>query len=283
METFKLSLTEHFPFLGSSGAQPTLEAWLQEDITEGDCKGKLVPSPRPVMLILPGGGYHHIGRRDAEPIALHFMIQGFNCFVLNYSVAPHTYPQQLLETAAALELICQNKEVWNLDPERIVLCGFSAGGHLAASYCTVRTRPEITVHFPHPRPIKAAILGYPVTTCRVDNYHGGTYRNLLGMDTPTPEQLAPHCLESFVDPELTPPIFLWHTATDRSVPVNGSLRFCQALSEKNIPFELHIFPVGRHGTGTADRQGVHDYADPENVYISRWTGLARSWLAQFVL
>ena len=147
----------------------------------------------------------------------------------------------------------------------------------------MRTRPEITVHFPHPRPIQAAILGYPVTTCRVDNYHGGTYRNLLGTDTPTPEQLAPHCLESFVDPELTPPIFLWHTATDRSVPVNGSLRFCQALSEKNIPFELHIFPVGRHGTGTADRQGVHDYADPENVYISRWTGLARSWLAQFVL
>lgn len=282
METFLIHLAQHYPALKQPDADPKVTVYLQEDIEESDCKKKLLITPRPALIILPGGGYHHVGRREGEPIALAFMDLGFNCFVLDYSVAPHTYPQALWEVTALVDMICQNAEKWNINTDKLVLCGFSAGGHLAASYCTIRNRPEIT-GFLTPRPLRAAILGYPVTTCKVANYHGGTYKNLLGTDAPTQEQMEPFCLESFVSQELTPPTFLWHTAADRSVPVASTLRYGEALAAAGIPFEVHIFPTGRHGMGTADRQGIHDYDDPDNRYVSQWIGLAKGWLKQFIL
>lgn len=282
MQTYTISLVQHYPLLGEKGADPKLTVYLQEDITEGDCKGMFRPSPRPALIILPGGGYHHVGRREGEPIALAFMSLGFNCFVLDYSVAPYTYPQQLRETAAAADLICRNAKSWNIDTEKLVMIGFSAGGHLAASYCTIRNRPEIT-EFIEPKPLCAAILGYAVTTAHVENYHGDTYKNLLGTDTPTPEQLDSQCLDSFVTRECTPPTFLWHTAEDRSVPVASTMRYGEALAKAGIPFEVHVFPAGRHGMGTADCQGVHDYDAPENRYASQWVNLAKGWLKQFIL
>ncbi len=282
MQTSTFSLNACYPGLAANGADPKVTMYLQEDITESDCKGMLRPTPRPALIILPGGGYHHVGRREGEPIALAFMPLGFNCFVLDYSVAPHTYPQALREVTALVDLICKNSQSWNINTDKIVLCGFSAGGHLAASYCTVRDRKEIT-DFLEPQPVCAAILGYAVTSAHVPNYHGGSYRNLLGTQEPTQEQLDAHSLDAFVSKELTPPTFLWHSATDRSVPVAGTLRYGEALAAQDIPFEIHVFPAGRHGTGTADRQGVHDYTDPENQYVSQWIDLAKGWLNQFIL
>ena len=282
MQTFTLSFSRYYPELGAQNADPKLTVYLQDDITEGDCKGVFRPSPRPGLIILPGGGYHHVGRREGEPIALNFMTLGFNCFVLDYSVAPHTYPQALREVTAVMDLIHQNAAQWNIATDKLVLCGFSAGGHLAASYCTIRNRPEVT-EFLEPKPLCAAILCYAVTTAQVPNYHGNSFRNLLGTKEPTPEQLAAHSLELFVSKELTPPTFLWHTAEDRSVPVASTLRYGEALAAAQIPFEIHIFPAGRHGMGTADCQGVHDYDAPENRYVSQWVDLAKGWLKQFIL
>jgi len=282
VHTFTFSLKRHYPALGVNNADPKVTVYLQEDITEGDCKGIFQPSPRPGLIILPGGGYHHIGRREGEPIALSFMSLGFNCFVLDYSVSPHIYPQALREVAALTNLIHHNATQWNINTDKLVLCGFSAGGHLAASYCTIRNRPEIT-EFIDPKPLCAAILGYAVTTANVPGYHRNSYRNLLGTQSPSQKQLDDQSLEHFVSRELTPPTFLWHTAADRSVPVASTLRYSEALATEGIPFEVHIFPAGRHGMGTADCQGVHDYNAPENRYVSQWVDLAKGWLKQFVL
>ena len=220
--------------------------------------------------------------REGEPIAMSFVSLGFNCFILDYSVKPHTYPQSLREVAALVDLIHQNAEQWNMDPDKLVVCGFSAGGHLAASYCTIRNRPEIT-EFIEPKPVCAAILSYAVLSAQVPNYHGNSYKNLLGTPEPTQEQLDAFSLERFVSKELTPPTFLWHTASDRSVPVAGTMRYGEALAAQDIPFEIHVFPTGRHGMSTADCQTVHDYDTPESRYVSQWVDLAKGWLKQYVL
>lgn len=282
MRTFTFPLAEYYPQLANNGADPRVTVYLQDDIEEGDCKGVLRPTSRPALIICPGGGYHHVGKREAEPVALAFMPLGFNCFILDYSVAPHRYPQALRELTALTDLVCRNAQDWNIDPAKIVICGFSAGGHLAASYCTLGDRPEIT-DFLAPRPIAAAILGYPVISADAEIYHGGTFRNLLGVSEISRDQTETYSLELHVSKALTPPTFLWHTASDRSVPVANTLRYGEALGAEGIPFEMHIFPAGRHGMGTADRQGVHDYTEPENQYASHWVDLAKGWLKQFIL
>lgn len=279
MEILKLNLINHFPFLGEGGTSPTLTAYLQGSLNESDCKGKVITPKRPALVICPGGGYHHVSGREAEPIAVAFAPAGFQCFVLDYSVAPIKYPQQLLEMAASVELIIQNAEAWNVDPQKIVVCGFSAGGHLAASYCTMRNRPEITAHFPV-RPVAAAILGYSVLVDGTDIsvQHHGTYRNLSGHPVPTEEDihhLAPVC---HIDPAITPPTFLFHTATDRVVNPLHSLRYSMELKKKEIPFELHILPEGRHGLATSNRETLHDYLLPEHIRVAKWIDYAKEWL-----
>ncbi len=282
MQTFTLPLTQHYPELRINNADPKVTVYLQDGIIESDCKSIFRTTPRPALIILPGGGYHHVSMREGEPIALSFLSLGFNCFVLDYSVAPHAYPQSLQEVAALTDLIHRNATAWNIDTEKLVICGFSAGGHLAASYCTIRNRPEVT-EFIEPKPLCAAILGYAVTSSQVPNYHGNSYRNLLGTKNPTQEQLEAHSLERFVSKELTPPTFLWHTSEDRAVPVASTLRYGEALAAAEIPFEIHVFPTGRHGMSTADVQTVHDYDTSESRYISQWVDLAKGWLKQFIL
>lgn len=282
MQTFTLSLNQHYPELGANNAEPKVTVYLQDGIIESDCKSIFRTTPRPALIILPGGGYHYVSAREGEPIALSFLSVGFNCFVLDYSVKPHVYPQSLREVAALTDLIHRNAAAWNIDTEKLVICGFSAGGHLAASYCTIRNRPEIT-EFIEPKPLCAAILCYAVTSSQVPNYHGNSYKNLLGTSEPTKEQLEAHSLELFITKELTPPTFLWHTSEDRAVPVASTLRYGEALAAHNIPFEIHVFPTGRHGLSTSDIQTLHDYDTAESRYVSQWVDLAKGWLKQFIL
>lgn len=280
VETFRLAA--HDPRLAQNGADPKVTMYLQEDIEESDCKGMLRVTPRPSLVICPGGGYRHVGKREGEPIALAFMPLGFNCFILDYSVAPHRYPQALKELCSLVELIHKNAELWNIDTSRIVLCGFSAGGHLAGSYCTMRARPEITEDYPL-RSIAGAILGYSVVSADPSVGHMNSFYNLLGHDADTPQLMQAYSLETNVDKAITPPTFLWHSCTDHSVNAVNSLRYGEALQYAGIPFEMHIFPTGRHGVGTADRQAVHDYREADNQYVSQWIHLAKGWLKEYIL
>ena len=128
-----LNLKEKYPILGEDGRDPVLALYIPYYGME---KVKAALRKRPSILICPGGGYAGCSQREDEPIALHFLPEGYNVFVLTYSTAPHRFPAQLLEVAAAMELIYENAEEWGCDTEKIAIMGFSAGGHLSAHYST---------------------------------------------------------------------------------------------------------------------------------------------------
>ena len=274
MELLTLRLCERYPFLGDGRGK--LTCYLQDRCDEG----ALHTAPRPAMLILPGGGYCWCSPREGEPIALSFLDLGIQCFVLEYSVAPeHRWPQALLEVSAALDLIRANAEKWHIDPHKLLICGFSAGGHLAASYCTLRHDPDIARHITGPD-LAGAVLCYPVITADPDLRHTGSFRALTGEEDVSPTAVERFSLERHVKAGITPPTFLWHTAADRSVPVENTLLYSMALSRENIPFSAHIFPNGAHGLATVDSRTVpRDQADPQ---AAQWIGLARLWLKELL-
>ena len=268
----EIALKTHFPALGSNGCDPVLRVYLPQNLEEMNRQNQ----KRPCLLICPGGGYRHISEREAEPVGLNFLQQGFNIFILTYSVAPNCFPTQLLEVAAAVELIYQNAVAWNCDTNRIAIMGFSAGGHLAAHYSNRYDCPEVRAVFPHSHPVQACLLGYPVITAETDFWHSGSFENLSGHSPVTEEDREKFSLERCVS-EKTPPTFLWHTAADGLVPVENSLIYARALSQYRVPFELHVYPFGAHGRATADGQTC-DALTPQVAHAHAWIEAAQEWL-----
>ena len=271
MEYKLLHLTREFPELAQGDADPTLEAYLLSNLGEmGRQEQK-----RPCILLCPGGAYAFCSRREAEPIAVHFLPEGYQVFILTYSTAPHRFPTQLRQVAAALELIHRNAEAWHCDTERIALMGFSAGGHLAASYATRYDCAQVRSLFPESKAVAASILCYPLITADWDFTHRDSMTNLLG-HRPDPAETAFFSNENHVTPH-TPPAFLWHTAADGAVPVKNSLVYAQALAAQGVPFELHVYPQGDHGLSTCDEQTC-DSVDAAIAYDSAWLPALKRWL-----
>ena len=249
--------------------QSEFEPYIETYILSGNRK-------RGAVLICPGGGYGHTSEREAEPIAMQFTAKGYHAFVLYYRVAPNRHPKPLLDVSRAMCIIRENAEKWNIESNKIALCGFSAGGHLAAS---------LGVHFDKPwleregivigknRP-DAMILAYPVITMK-EFAHIGSRNNLLG-ENPDEKLINEMSLETQVS-EKTPPTFIWHTAEDGSVPVENSLLFASALQKNKIPFELHIYPYGPHGLSLANHEtdngriGIYPH-------VAGWIDLCIEWL-----
>jgi len=267
-----LHLKTVFPDLGVDGRDPFLHLYLPHNLEEMHREHQ----KRPCLLICPGGAYRGISQREAEPIGLHFLFQGFNVFVLSYSTAPHCFPAQLREVAAVMELIHQNADSWNCDPQRVALMGFSAGGHLAAHYSTSYDCEQVRQMFPDSHPVQACVLGYPVITADPDFWHKGSFVNLTGHDPVTEEDRDLFSLERRVTKD-TPPTFLWHTAEDAGVPVENSMRYAAALSACKVPFELHVYPYGAHGRATADEQTCNNL-DEKNFHAHAWIEAAQKWL-----
>lgn len=265
-------LKDRFPFLGEDGKNPNVTLYLPDPLTEmgrDDWK-------RPCLVICPGGGYAMCSQREAEPIALHFLPEGYNVFIVSYSVAPNRFPTQLREVAAVMELIHENADEWHCDANRIAILGFSAGGHLAAHYSTCYDIPEVRAVFPESKPVQASVLCYPVITADSTVAHLGSFQNLLGAETLTPEQEEKFSCDKQVT-EHTPPAFLWHTAADNLVPVVNTLRYAEALSRYGIPFAVRIYPAGWHGLATVD--GVTNDSLPPDIAIAHsWLQDARLWL-----
>jgi acetyl esterase/lipase len=267
-----VTLKDHYPFLGENnrGANVTLYLPdLMDEMGRGEWK-------RPCLVICPGGAYGVCSDREAEPVALHFLSQGYNVFVLRYSVAPHRFPSQLIEVAAVIELIHHNAEIWHCDTNRIAIMGFSAGGHLAAHYSTCFDIPEIRQYFPESKPVHASVLCYPVISADPRIAHLGSFQNLLGVVSLTEEQIKEFSCDQRVT-DHTPPAFLWHTAEDNVVPVANSLRYATALTEHQISVSIHVYPDGWHGLSTVDDQ-TNDPL-PENIcYAADWLDAAKKWL-----
>lgn len=274
MRCFRVSLKDEFPILGENGCNPFIDCYLPYNTPEV----KRESYNRPCMVVLPGGGYGMCSEREAEPIALQFLSMGFNVFTLNYSVNPHRYPTQLREVAAVLELIYKNAEEWNCNTERIGVIGFSAGGHLCAHYSNAYYIDEVREIFPDSKRPFCSILCYPVIPADENITHKGSIKNLSGIDYPQGAEADKFSCEKLVTAD-TPQAFIWHTAADQAVPVRSSLAYAGALADNKIPFELHIYPYGRHGLSTADWQ-TYNIGDllPEEEYAHEWLSSLKKWI-----
>ncbi len=267
-----VNLREFYPALSAVGGEPILKAYCRDVSREVDPERRF-----PAMLICPGGAYAFVSDREGEPIAIDYLDAGFNAFVLYYSVAPAHYPSALLQAAAAMDYIRKNADKYHVDPEKIAVSGFSAGGHLAGSIACFWNEKflaeTLKTNSGNLKP-NAAVLSYAVITGG-EKAHRGSFDNLCAGDQALVQKMS---LETAVTKE-TPPTFLWHTATDTCVPVENSLLMASALRKKQIPFELHIFSEGCHGLSTCDYQSAGPNSPGMiNPEASKWFKLSVAFL-----
>lgn len=206
------------------------------------------------MLLIPGGSYSGIYEGQAEPFALWLNEQGITTFVLRYRLgsAGYRYPAQLQDAVEAMFQIRGNAEKWKIDPKRIGVMGFSAGGHLAS---TLINRPEDGMIVGRDRRVSLrpdlAILCYPVISM-ITKPHATSRKMLIG-DSPDDKLVRQTSSELQVKPGL-PPVFLWHTMEDKLVPVEHAQLYAAALDANGVPHELHLYQHGDHGTGLIGTQ-----------------------------
>ena len=234
---------------------------------------------RPVILMCPGGGYEMTSDREAEPIAMQFLAMGYHVAILRYSVCPVRYPAALMQVAESVLYLKEHADEYHIDPEKIVVQGCSAGGHLAANYGIAWNSPFLTKlmgmeNDPEKLRVAGLLLCYPVITSG-EKAHEESFRNLLGEQyEEKKEELS---LENQVTPD-TPPTFLWHTATDETVPVENSLYFFQACLQQGVSTELHIYPVGGHGLSLANEETCRANGIGVQKECQSWINLAQTWL-----
>jgi acetyl esterase/lipase len=228
------------------------------------------------MIICPGGSYSSLAAHEGIVYAQWLTNQGIAGFVLKYRLgsAGYRHPIELQDAARAIRFVRANAEKWKLDPKRIGIIGSSAGGHLASTLMThfdagkpdaddpidrLSSRPDI------------GVLVYPVVTMKAPYAHVGSRNNLLGRD-PSPELIELLSNELHVTKE-TPPAFIFHGNDDRTVPVENSLQFAEAMHKAGVPCELHVYEKAAHGIGLGSRQ-----YDPEKFHP--WAKECERWLAE---
>ena len=269
-----IHLKDHFPFLSKNGCDPTLTVYVPkfysqtEMLSRTDCR-------RPCILLCPGGAYRFVADREGEPVAMHFLAEGYCVFVLTYSVAPNRFPTQLLEVAAALELIHEKSADWKCDPNRTAIMGFSAGGHLSAHYSNAYNCPEVRAVFPESKPVQASVLCYPVISADPKVTHIESIENVSGRSL-AEEELPAFSCDKLVSDQ-TPPTYLWSTTEDELVPIMNTILYAQALANHGIPMELHIYPHGPHGMATVDSETC-DRLTPEVSRAHQWLENVKQWL-----
>lgn len=232
---------------------------------------------RPAVIICPGGGYSHTSDREAEPIALRMMAGGYHAFVLRYHVAPTTYPVQLLELAASVKYVREHAKELNIDENHIVISGFSAGGHLAGSLAMFWTKDWLAKELHTTKEMiqpNGCLLCYPVITSG-EFAHRDSFVRVLG--DRYDELLDKLSLEKQVNVN-TPPMFIWHTYTDTSVPVENSLLLVSALRKYNISAEFHMYPVGKHGLSLATEETMNSDGRSIQPECEGWIDLAIRWI-----
>ena len=225
----------------------------------------------PAMIVCPGGGYSALAsNHEGRQVASYLNSLGMAAFVLRYRLGPrYHHPIELGDAQRAIRTVRSHAGDWRIDPGRIGIMGFSAGGHLAMTASTmsdpgtssatdevdrVSSRPDF------------AVLGYPVISMTAEWTHRGSRQNLLGAD-PDPE-LARRLSGELAVSAATPPTFVFQTNEDATVPAENSVYYYLALRKAGVPAELHIFEKGPHGVGLAN----------DNPALSAWSALLANWL-----
>ncbi len=240
---------------------PTLTPWLLP-----------TPGPHAAIVVLPGGGYGGLAQHEGSGYASWLQTNGIAAFVVKYRLGPHGYrhPCMLQDAARAVRTVRSRATEWGIDPARVGIMGSSAGGHLASTLLThfdggtagapdpvdrISSRPDF------------GILCYAVISLTAPIGHTGSGRNLLG-DNPDPALLESLCNNLQVTKE-TPPTFLWSLDKDPVVKVENSMSFATALSTHGVPFEFHVYPGNKHGTGLRNFP-IDDSLHPWGPALLRW-------------
>ncbi len=248
--------------LGSEDADvPTLTVYLPRTVREGT----------PAVVVCPGGGYQNLAsNHEGRQVANYLNSLGIAAFVLKYRLGPrYHHPVELGDAQRAIRTLRSHAAEWRLDPARIGIMGFSAGGHLAMTASTWfdagNAQAPDTVDRVSSRP-DFAVLGYPVISMTAAWMHRGSQRNLLG-DMPDPDLARRLSGENAVTKD-TPPTFIFQTNEDTTVPAENAVQYYLALRKAGIPAELHVFEKGGHGVGLAN----------DIPALSPWSSLLATWL-----
>ena len=224
------------------------------------------------IVVCPGGGYGGLANdHEGKQIAQWLNSQGISAFVLRYRLGPkYHHPAMINDAQRALRTVRARAAEFRVNPSKIGIMGFSAGGHLSATAATHfdagNATSEDTVERVSSRP-DFAVLAYPVITFTEEAYvHKGSRKNLLG-ENPDPKLVENLSNERAVTRE-TPPTFLFHTDADTGVPPENSVLFYLALRKHGVPAELHIYEKGPHGVGLA-------WSD---IALSTWPARLADWL-----
>ncbi|MDB4721453.1 alpha/beta hydrolase [Verrucomicrobiales bacterium] len=212
------------------------------------------------VIICPGGGYGTcVMSYEGNDVGKWFASKGVTAFVLKYRVSPHRHPLPGDDVRKAISRIRTDASSYQIDPKKIGVMGFSAGGHLAATagtqFSNELERPDFM------------ILAYPVISMAKGVTHEGSKMNLLGKNAGK-ELLEKMSLENQVTAEV-PPAFIFHTDQDRPVPAENSLRFVSSLRRAGVGCEFHLFREGGHGVGLGRHKGS-----------KKWPGLLEDWLTR---
>jgi acetyl esterase/lipase len=292
----KIQLWENNPFVN-------LYAYIHENSQEFQ-----TDKVRPAAIICPGGGYFTISDREAEPVALRFAAQGYQAFVLRYTTyfnEPVTDyynlpnpnekwdPQQpLFDLTKAVAMVRENSSRWFVDTDKIAVCGFSAGAHLAASLGVHWSDSTLSQQFNFEKETykpNALILGYPLLDYQImkdklenedsefiKGFWSSNMNTVFGTVNPSQDQLLEFSPVNYVSSQ-TPPTFIWHTADDELVYAENSLRMATMLAKNKVPYELHVFENGIHGLSLCDETTASEgrYINPD---CRVWFDLAIKWL-----
>ncbi|MEX2285772.1 MAG: alpha/beta hydrolase [Planctomycetaceae bacterium] len=233
--------------------------------------------PRPdsrngcAVIVCPGGGYAGLAMSyEGHDVADWFNTFGVTAFVLQYRHAPrYQHPAPLNDVQRAVRTVRARSAEWKVDPQRIGVLGFSAGGHLTSTAGTHfddgNSQASDVIERAGCRP-DFLVLCYPVISFTTEHAHAGSRRNLLG-ENPEPALVQSLSSELQVTKQ-TPPTFLFHTSEDQGVPPENSVLFYLALKKAGVPVEMHIYQSGAHGVGLAQ----------DKPALSSWPGLLRDWL-----
>ena len=247
-------------------------------------QGEFQMHGRPSVIIMPGGAYAFLSDTEAEPAALTFLKEGFNTFVLRYSVGNYcTFPEILEEVSWAIWTVRSRAEEWDCDPGAVVVMGFSAGACLAAMSATQWNTPGIAEKIGAPeegiRP-DAAVIAYAPW----DN------TNTIQKD---PEFYNPDCAAIALDctPQLDfinytgphmPPLFIWHNRFDKYVPAVNPVMIAGRMIELGLPFELHIFQGGQHGMSVCSDLSSYSeegkQLNDDNPNVRMWVPMCANWI-----
>lgn len=275
---------------------------------------------RPVALVIPGGGYMMTSDREAEHVALAFTAKGYHAFVLRYSIKEKAcLPQPILDAFKAISVIRAHAEEWYVDTDKIVACGFSAGGHLASCLATMWNKPEFSETLgcsadrikPNavilsyacvalPNPAEPYNTGMPASALEAFRAQAGSEAlgdavfvqdGTIFIDIGQRMHSYLAGKKDWTDGDLKPystdllfsgdtvPSFVWATRTDELVPVSGSMRYVQAMLDHGRSVEFHLFAEGPHGLSLATDLTA---GSPNMISqeVAAWFDMAIAWLAK---